>query len=134
MIPIYPSQNLLTFLSTFLGLSSCSCIYWIFQSSELMLLGFISLLLTATSSLIANICIPSKFYDTAFAPCTKSEVDEETESNASEDHRLLMAFAHPHSFRRMLNVLNVNTCKKARCLSVYSHQIVSGFFPCSLQA
>ncbi|KAH7860662.1 hypothetical protein Vadar_016476 [Vaccinium darrowii] len=89
------------------------------MKEELMLLGFISLLLTATSSLIANICIPSKFYDTAFAPCTKSEVDEETESNASEDHRLLMAFAHPHSFRRMLNELNVNTCRKARCLSGY---------------
>ncbi|KAG5546271.1 hypothetical protein RHGRI_018446 [Rhododendron griersonianum] len=87
------------------------------MKEELMLLGFISLLLTATSSSVANICIPSKFYNTVFAPCTKSEVDQETESNASEDRRLLMAFARPHSFRRMLNVLNVNTCKEARCLS-----------------
>lgn len=86
-----------------------------------MLLGFISLLLTATSSSVANICIPSKFYNTAFAPCTKSEVDQETGSNASEDRRLLMAFARPHSFRRMLNEFNVNTCKEARCLSLYSH-------------
>ncbi|XP_058218297.1 MLO-like protein 11 [Rhododendron vialii] len=82
------------------------------MKEELMLLGFISLLLTATSSSVANICIPSKFYNTAFAPCTKSEVDQETESNASEDRRLLMAFARPHSFRRMLNVFNVNTCKE----------------------
>lgn len=81
-----------------------------------MLLGFISFLLTATSSSIANICIPSKFYNTAFAPCTKSEVDQETESNELKDRRLLMAFAGPHSFRRMLNVLNVNTCKEARLL------------------
>ncbi|KAI8552614.1 hypothetical protein RHMOL_Rhmol06G0280500 [Rhododendron molle] len=77
------------------------------MKQELMLLGFMSLLLTATSSSVANICIPSKFYNTAFAPCTKLEVDQETESNASEDRRLLMAFARPHSFRRMLNVLNL---------------------------
>ncbi|KAM7473282.1 hypothetical protein LguiB_020525 [Lonicera macranthoides] len=45
--------------------------------SELMLLGFISFLLTATSSVISNICIPSRFYDSAFAPCTRADVDEE---------------------------------------------------------
>ncbi|KAK6132768.1 hypothetical protein DH2020_033496 [Rehmannia glutinosa] len=37
------------------------------MKEELMLLGFISLLLTATSSIISNICIPSKFYDGVFA-------------------------------------------------------------------
>ncbi|KAF7141305.1 hypothetical protein RHSIM_Rhsim06G0196900 [Rhododendron simsii] len=91
------------------------------QAVEKMKEGFISLLLTATSSSVANICIPSKFYNTAFAPCTKSEVDQETESNASEDRRLLMAFARPHSFRRILNVLNENTCKEARCLSLLNN-------------
>ncbi|CAL5402985.1 unnamed protein product [Camellia sinensis] len=82
------------------------------MKEELMLLGFISLLLTATSSIISNICVPSKFYDSVFAPCSKSEVDQEIESNASQGRKLLMAFAHPHSFRRLLNKLNQNTCKE----------------------
>lgn len=81
--------------------------------SELMLLGFISLLLTATSSVIANICIPSKFYDSAFAPCTRSEIDEEKEDNSSSERKLLMSPIPHHSFRRMLNGLNQNTCKEA---------------------
>lgn len=77
-----------------------------------MLLGFISLLLTATSSTIANICIPSKFYDSKFSPCTKKEIDEEIETNTSEERKLLMFTVLPHTFRRMLNGLNANTCKK----------------------
>ncbi|EXB76298.1 MLO-like protein 11 [Morus notabilis] len=65
------------------------------MKEELMLLGFISLLLTATSSIIANICIPSKFYNSAFAPCTRSEIDEETEDNSSDEQRkLLMSPGH----------------------------------------
>ncbi|KAI3803484.1 hypothetical protein L1987_31636 [Smallanthus sonchifolius] len=74
------------------------------MKEELMLLGFISLLLTATSSIISNICIPSKFYDSAFAPCTRSEVDEEMGNNK---RKLFMSFLYPH--RR---VLNENTCQK----------------------
>ncbi|KAI3712063.1 hypothetical protein L1987_70612 [Smallanthus sonchifolius] len=77
------------------------------MKEELMLLGFISLLLTATSSIISNICIPSRFYDSAFAPCTRSEVDEETEN---KERKLFMNFVYPH--RRVLNVLNQNTCQK----------------------
>ncbi|XP_059662624.1 MLO-like protein 11 [Cornus florida] len=82
------------------------------MKEELMLLGFISLLLTATSSIISNICIPSKFYDSAFAPCTRSEIDAEKENNVSQERKLLTAFALPHSFRRVLNTLNQNTCKE----------------------
>ncbi|KAK1414307.1 hypothetical protein QVD17_30051 [Tagetes erecta] len=77
------------------------------MKEELMLLGFISLLLTATSSIISNICIPSKFYDSAFAPCTRAEVDEETEH---KERKLFMNFVYPQ--RRVLNVLNQNTCHK----------------------
>ncbi|XVE80165.1 hypothetical protein DITRI_Ditri14bG0117800 [Diplodiscus trichospermus] len=81
------------------------------MKEELMLLGFISLLLTATSSTIANICIPSKFYDSTFAPCTKSEIDEELEDDSSEGRKLLMASGF-HLFRRMLNGINWNNCKE----------------------
>ncbi|KAF5787136.1 hypothetical protein HanRHA438_Chr10g0461961 [Helianthus annuus] len=79
------------------------------MKEELMLLGFISLLLTATSSIISDICIPSKYYDSAFAPCTRSEVDEEMEENNNK-RKLFMSFSYPH--RRVLNVLNQNTCQK----------------------
>ncbi|KAM7495470.1 hypothetical protein LguiB_030079 [Lonicera macranthoides] len=85
------------------------------MKEELMLLGFISLLLTATSSVISNICIPSRFYDSAFAPCTRADVDEEqeeTENYTSQERKLLTTFLSPHSFRRVLNVLNQNTCKE----------------------
>lgn len=77
------------------------------MKEELMLLGFISLLLTATSSIISNICIPSKFYNNAFAPCTKSEVDEEMENKDLKERKLLMAFG---LHRRVLNSFNQNTC------------------------
>ncbi|KAL9259059.1 MLO-like protein [Drosera capensis] len=60
------------------------------MKEELMLLGFISLLLTATSSTISNICIKSKFYDGVFAPCSKAEIDEEHQDNYSEGRNLLM--------------------------------------------
>lgn len=78
------------------------------MKEELMLLGFISLLLTATSSMISNICIPSKFYDSMFTPCNKSEVDEEHESN----RKLMMGSVLRHSFRRVLNSLDQNKCRK----------------------
>ncbi|KAJ0514432.1 hypothetical protein HanHA300_Chr10g0369471 [Helianthus annuus] len=65
------------------------------MKEELMLLGFISLLLTATSSIISDICIPSKYYDSAFAPCTRSEVDEEMEENNNK-RKLFMSFSYPH--------------------------------------
>lgn len=84
------------------------------MKEELMLLGFISLLLTATSSMIANICIPSRFYDSTFAPCSRSEIEKETENKSSEDRKLLMVSLLPHLFRRVLNNLNENTCPKDR--------------------
>ncbi|KAL7218234.1 hypothetical protein ACSBR2_011498 [Camellia fascicularis] len=82
------------------------------MKEELMLLGFISLLLTATSGFISNICIPTSFYESVFSPCTKSEVQDNTENNVSQGRKLLMAFALPHSFRRMLKELNNKSCKE----------------------
>ncbi|KAK7244324.1 hypothetical protein RIF29_39144 [Crotalaria pallida] len=82
------------------------------MKEELMLLGFISLLLTATSRMIANICIPSKFYNSAFAPCTRSEINEEMEDNGSQERKLLMYSAYPHLFRRMLEGAHRSSCKE----------------------
>ncbi|XP_073221456.1 MLO-like protein 11 isoform X2 [Cicer arietinum] len=81
------------------------------MKEELMLLGFISLLLTATSGMIANICIPSKFYNSAFDPCSQSEIDKEIEENGSEGRKLLMAASYPRIIRRVLNGINRNSCK-----------------------
>ncbi|THF97151.1 hypothetical protein TEA_025555 [Camellia sinensis var. sinensis] len=67
------------------------------MKEELMLLGFISLLLTATSGVISNICIPTSFYESVFSPCTKSEVQDDTENNVSQGRKLLMAFVLSHS-------------------------------------
>ncbi|XP_012084932.1 MLO-like protein 11 isoform X2 [Jatropha curcas] len=77
-----------------------------------MLLGFISLLLTATSRTIANICIPSKFYDSTFTPCSLSEIGEEKEDDSSLGRKLLILSVLRFSSRRMLNGLDRNTCKE----------------------
>ncbi|MBA0762457.1 hypothetical protein Gotri_012061 [Gossypium trilobum] len=80
------------------------------MKEELMLLGFISLLLIATSSTIANICIPSKFYDSTFAPCTKSEIDEDLEDDSSKErleqlHRFIFVMAITHVSYSCLTML-----------------------------
>ncbi|GAU44386.1 hypothetical protein TSUD_100360 [Trifolium subterraneum] len=87
------------------------------MKEELMLLGFISLLLTATSGMIANICIPSKFYNSAFAPCSRSEIDKEIEENGSEErleqlHRFIFVMAITHVSYSCLTMLLaiVKTC------------------------
>ncbi|KAK9092505.1 hypothetical protein Syun_027416 [Stephania yunnanensis] len=83
------------------------------MKEELMLLGFISLLLTATSSTISNICIESKFYDSNFSPCSRSEVeDAEVENEHTGGRKLLMDAVARFSSRRVLNSLNRNTCSK----------------------
>ncbi|GAB2230754.1 hypothetical protein Droror1_Dr00015040 [Drosera rotundifolia] len=81
------------------------------MKEELMLLGFVSLLLTATASSISNICIKSKFYDGFFAPCSKDEIDEERLNNSPEGRKLLMVSV-PHTYRRVLNVLIQSKCQE----------------------
>ncbi|KAJ6979955.1 hypothetical protein NC653_027935 [Populus alba x Populus x berolinensis] len=98
------------------------------MKEELMLLGFISLLLTANSSTIANICIPSKFYEGNFASCTGPETDEEIKQNSSEGRKLVMLSVLPHPLRRMLNGLDANTCEKA-CHSSIENIVEDGYEP-----
>ncbi|EYU44895.1 hypothetical protein MIMGU_mgv1a003290mg [Erythranthe guttata] len=99
------------------------------MKEELMLLGFISLLLTATSSLISNFCIPSKYYHSAFVPCTRQDVEEERANNTLKDRKLLMALTDPQPYRRILSDLNINTCRKASqlCFLVYHSTRVLSF-------
>ncbi|EPS66695.1 hypothetical protein M569_08083, partial [Genlisea aurea] len=84
------------------------------MKEELMLLGFISLVLTATSGIISNICIPSKYYhESPFAPCSKKEVEEESRNiNNSKERRVLSFFAYPYQPRRILAALDLNICRK----------------------
>nr|BAJ33971.1 unnamed protein product [Eutrema halophilum] len=82
------------------------------MKQELMLLGFISLLLTATSSTIANICVPSSFYNDRFVPCTRSEIDEEPESESSVKRNLLTKSLFFNVFRRRLEGINHATCSE----------------------
>ncbi|XP_059670303.1 MLO-like protein 12 [Cornus florida] len=55
--------------------------------SDLMLLGFISLLLTVFEKLIANICIPKSVGET-FLPCGSFESDDEEETKCAEQGKL----------------------------------------------
>lgn len=83
-------------------------------ASELMLLGFISLVLAATARMISNICVESKFYAAGFAPCSRSEVEESEERIIVPHDRILLEGSFPrYSFRRMLSGLQKNSCKEA---------------------
>ena len=86
--------------------------YLRFCAAELMLLGFISLLLTASSRTISNICIDSKFYNSNFSPCSKSEVEGTTyvENVSPQGSKQLTGHALHHSFKRILSELNKKTC------------------------
>ncbi|KAL6651637.1 hypothetical protein ACP70R_010562 [Stipagrostis hirtigluma subsp. patula] len=73
------------------------------MKEEMMLLGFISLLLAATSRIISGICIDSKYYNSKFSPCTKAEVEESSTEHAIAGARKhLMEVILHHSLRRNL--------------------------------
>ncbi|XP_062227169.1 MLO-like protein 14 [Phragmites australis] len=74
------------------------------MKEEMMLLGFISLLLAATSRIISGICIDSKYYNSKFSPCTKEEVEESINAEHAVAHsrKHLMEVILHHSLRRNL--------------------------------
>ncbi|ESQ34302.1 hypothetical protein EUTSA_v10007238mg [Eutrema salsugineum] len=83
------------------------------MKEELMLLGFISLLLTAISSTIANICVSSSFYDNRFVPCSRSEINEEHDSTISSVKRTrLTRSLFFHILRRRLVGISETTCSE----------------------
>ncbi|XP_038889734.1 MLO-like protein 11 isoform X2 [Benincasa hispida] len=84
---------------------------WLGKTNRKPLFEAVEKMKEATSSSIANICIPSKFYNTPFTPCTKAEADEQEDDSSSEERKLYTNSVLPHLFRRMLNV-NKKTCKK----------------------
>lgn len=77
------------------GEDFCSRNYWLsslsgivlefsyLNNADLMLLGFISLLLTVSEKQIANICIPEGVAE-SFLPCQSLTSDEEEESKCQE--------------------------------------------------
>ncbi|GMJ05231.1 MILDEW RESISTANCE LOCUS O 14 [Hibiscus trionum] len=83
------------------------------MKEELMLLGFMSLILVATSTGISDICIPSRFYTTTFIPCSRPELDEGDEIDSSKERYLVVA-SDFHSSPRILRDMNTITCKEGR--------------------
>ncbi|XWS59699.1 hypothetical protein CRYUN_Cryun08bG0144200 [Craigia yunnanensis] len=88
--------------------------------SELMLLGFISLLLTVGQGTISNICI-SKAVGATWHPCSKkhepeSKMDEEKSSDPDESqHRRLLTFqGSGGSDRRVLAAAGYDKCAKGK--------------------
>jgi mlo protein len=73
--------------------------------AELMLLGFISLLLTVGQSTISNICI-SKKAGATWHPCNKKEEaklnGENTKETDYENRRKLLSISAGESLRRVL--------------------------------
>lgn len=102
-----------------------------------MLLGFISLLLTASSRIISNICIDSKFYNGRFSPCTVAEVETESSSEDEDPEKRKNNYtegtdAIVHlSVRRLLSTLNYHSCKEACILSnfLFSNHLNTTIIP-----
>ncbi|KHG11409.1 MLO-like protein 11 [Gossypium arboreum] len=83
---------------------------WLRKTNRKPLLAAVEKMKEATSSTIANICIPSKFYDSTFAPCTKSEIDEDLEDDSSKErleqlHRFIFVMAITHVSYSCLTML-----------------------------
>ncbi|CAE5958489.1 unnamed protein product [Arabidopsis arenosa] len=95
------------------------------MKEELMLLGFISLLLTATSSTIANICVSSSFHNDRFVPCTRSEInDQELESTISSVKRTqLTRSLFFHIMRRRLSGIGENTCSEIHRWRIWEDEV-----------
>lgn len=73
---------------------------------ELMLLGFISLLLTVLQDYISDICIPKSIGD-SWLPC------KEAQSKSENKGRKLLYFSDPDfSYRRRLAVKGDDNCSK----------------------
>ncbi|KAF6134641.1 hypothetical protein GIB67_002042 [Kingdonia uniflora] len=87
--------------------------------SELMLLGFISLLLTVAQTPISNICIPESVAN-SWHPCSKkqehkTEEEDEEESENITHHigrRLLLNYGSAGSKRRILAAATEDKCTK----------------------
>lgn len=85
------------------------------MKEELMLLGFLSLMLTATSSSISHICIPSKYYKSIFYPCSAPQSEHAESGNGAEAHarKLLgLVFSTGGTSRRVLSGAVTNSCKE----------------------
>ncbi|CAH1434689.1 unnamed protein product [Lactuca virosa] len=76
--------------------------------AELMVLGFISLLLTFSQSYIVKICIPDSLADTML-PCAVKEKTQKDEKSEGI-HRLLLSLQHG----RFLAESSTSTCKKGK--------------------
>lgn len=86
------------------------------MKDELMLLGFLSLLLTATASYISRICIPSKYYKPFFYPCYVHQFDDAESGDEHEKpaRKLLgLVFSTGNTWRRVLSIeAGASHCKE----------------------
>lgn len=95
-------------------------------AAEMMLLGFISLLLAATSRIISGVCIDSKYYNSRFSPCTKEEVEESINAEHAIAHarKHLLEVILQHSLRRNLKTSyhNHQGCREVcKCFRVWQN-------------
>ncbi|MCE3216503.1 MLO-like protein 6, partial [Datura stramonium] len=79
--------------------------------SELMLLGFISLLLTVGQDPISNICVSEKIAST-WHPCSKQKEAEMNKANSDdlEGHRRRLLTAEDGGVRRVLAAVGTDKC------------------------
>ncbi|XP_015884053.1 MLO protein homolog 1 [Ziziphus jujuba] len=79
--------------------------------AELMLLGFISLLLTVGTKYVTKICIPAKIGDTML-PCKFGNGKEDEEDDGGNNRRKLLSLAENDIWRRVLAPAKEEYCSK----------------------
>ncbi|CAN4120339.1 unnamed protein product [Withania somnifera] len=90
--------------------------------SELMLLGFISLLLTVGQDPISNICVSEKIAST-WHPCSKQKEAQKYKevSDDLEGHRRRLLTANNGGVRRVLAAAGTDKCTERVCIFFILH-------------
>ncbi|CAA3025117.1 MLO homolog 1-like [Olea europaea subsp. europaea] len=90
--------------------------------AELMLLGFISLLLTFGTSYIAKICVPKHIGD-QWHPCDKKDKGDKEDGEDEDGRRKLLSYAGELIWRRALaaETDETDTCSKKGKVSLISY-------------
>lgn len=105
-------STIYTYIHIHIGRLSWCCGCWL---SELMLLGFISLLLTVGQSLISEICVSEAIAST-WHPCSNKQEKSKHGDEKDGRRRLLLEFSG--SQRRILAAGGDDKCTKKACLAL----------------
>lgn len=93
-------------------------VLFVISITEVMLLGFISLLLTVGQTPISKICI-SKAVAATWHPCKKKQESKLSRDHENSHRRLLLVSDPGESIRRVLASASDDKCAAKACLTIF---------------